>query len=291
MVNGENAGKNSILVQDLCKRFNGFFLDHVSFQVPQGRIVGFIGENGAGKSTTIHLILNELKRDGGRIQIFGMENTAPSVREEIGVVFDECCFHEVFNTSDIEKILSGVYKSWDGELYRQYLKKFRIPEKKSVGSFSKGMKMKLSIICAMAHRPKLLILDEATTGLDPVVRDEILDLFLEFIQDEECSIFFSSHITSDVQKIADYVILIHQGKIIFEESKDDLIYNFGIAKCGRERFASISPDDYLIHRVTNVSVECLIRDKEAVRSKYKDLVVDNATLEDIMLFYIKGGAS
>ena len=291
MLNKEKAGENSILVRDLCKRFDGFFLDHVSFQVPKGRIVGFIGENGAGKSTTIHLILNELKRDGGQIQIFDMENMTPSVREEIGVVFDECCFHDVLNTSDIEKILSGVYKSWDGGLYRQYLKKFRIPEKKPVGSFSKGMKMKLSIICAMAHRPKLLILDEATTGLDPVVRDEILDLFLEFIQDEECSIFFSSHITSDVQKIADYVILIHQGKIIFEESKDDLIYNFGIAKCGQERFASISPDDYLIHRVTNVSVECLVRDKEAVRSKYKDLVVDNATLEDIMLFYIKGGAS
>ena len=160
-----------------------------------------------------------------------------------------------------------------------------------IGSFSKGMKMKLSIICAMAHKPKLLILDEATTGLDPVVRDEMLDLFLEFIQDEECSIFFSSHITSDIQKIADYVILIHQGKIIFEEQKDDLVYHFGIVKCGREKFASISPDDYIIHRVTNVSVECLVRDKEAIRRKYKDIVVDNATLEDIMLFYIKGGAA
>jgi ABC-2 type transport system ATP-binding protein len=134
-----------------------------------------------------------------------------------------------------------------------------------------------------------LILDEATTGLDPVVRDEMLDLFLEFIQDEECSIFFSSHITSDIQKIADYVILIHQGKIIFEEQKDDLVYNFGIVKCGKEKFASISPDDYIIHRVTNVSVECLVRDKEAIKHKYKNVVVDNATLEDIMLFYIKGG--
>lgn len=291
MINGERAGENNILVKDLCKRFDDFFLDHVSFRVPKGRIVGFIGENGAGKSTTINLILNELKRDGGQIQLFGLENTSSSVREEIGVVFDDCCFHDVLNTSDIEKILSGVYKSWDSGLYRQYLKKFKIPEKKPVGSFSRGMKMKLSIICALTHRPKLLILDEATTGLDPVVRDEILDLFLEFIQDEECSIFFSSHITSDIQKIADYVILIHQGKIIFEESKDDLIYNFGIVRCGQEKFASISPEDYIIHRITNVSVECLVRDKEAVRHKYKDLVVDNATLEDIMLFYIKGGAA
>lgn len=282
--------ENNILVRDLCKQFDGFLLDHVSFQVPKGRIVGFIGENGAGKSTTINLILDELKKDNGQIQIFGMENTISSVKENIGVVFDECCFHEVFNTSDIEKILSGVYKSWDSSLYRQYLNKFKIPEKKQIGSFSKGMKMKLSIICAMAHKPKLLILDEATTGLDPVVRDEMLDLFLEFMQDEECSIFFSSHITSDIQKIADYVILIHQGKIIFEEQKDDLVYNFGIMKCGKEKFASISPDDYIIHRNTNMCVECLVRDREAIKRKYKNIVIDNAALEDIMLFYIKGGA-
>lgn len=283
--------ENNIIVQDLCKQFDGFLLDHVSFQVPKGRIVGFIGENGAGKSTTINLILDELERDHGQIQIFGMENTVSSVKEQIGVVFDECNFHDVLNTSDIEKILSGVYQSWDSSLYRQYLQKFKIPEKKQIGSFSKGMKMKLSIICAMAHRPKLLILDEATTGLDPVVRDEMLDMFLEFIQDEECSIFFSSHITSDIQKIADYVIFIHEGKIVFEEQKDDLVYHYGIVKCGKEKFASISPDDYMMHRNTNVSMECLVRDKEAVRRKYKDLVVDNATLEDIMLFYIKGGAA
>lgn len=283
--------KNNILVRDLCKQFDNFLLDHVSFQVPKGRIVGFIGENGAGKSTTMNLILNELKRDSGQIQIFGMENTVCSVRENIGVVFDECNFHDVFNTADIEKILSGVYQSWDSSLYRQYLKKFKIPEKKPIGSFSKGMKMKLSIICAMAHKPKLLLLDEATTGLDPVVRDEILDWFLEFIQDEECSIFFSSHITSDIQKIADYVILIHQGRIVFEELKDNLVYNWGIVKCGKEKFASIAPDDYIVHRTTSMSVECLVRDKEMIRHKYRNVVIDNATLEDIMLFYIRGGAA
>ena len=282
---------NNILVQNLCKQFEDFSLDNVSFKVPKGRIVGFIGENGAGKSTTINLILNELSKDSGQIQVFGIDHTIPTVKENIGVVFDECNFHDVFTAADIEKILKEVYKTWDSNLFSQYLKKFKIPTKKTIGTFSKGMKMKLSIICAIAHRPKLLILDEATTGLDPVVRDEVLDLFLEFIQDEDCSIFFSSHITSDIQKIADYVILIHQGKIIFEEQKDNLVYNYGVEKCGKEKFAQFSSDDYIIHRTTNMSVECLVHDKEAFKQKYKNIIVDNATLEDIMLFYVKGGTS
>lgn len=280
--------ENNIFVKDLIKTFPDFTLGPVSFQVPKGRIVGFIGENGAGKSTTINLILNELKKDGGEITIFGENYTLPSLKEDIGVVFDECSFHDVFTAENIEKILSGVYKSWDTNLYHQYLKRFQLPSAKPIGSFSKGMKMKLSIVCALAHKPKLLILDEATTGLDPVVRDEILDLFLEFIQDEEHSIFFSSHITSDIQKIADYVILIHQGKIIFEEQKDDLVYHYGILRCGKETFASLSPEEYIVHRTTNVSMECLVRDKEATKRRHKEMIVDNATLEDIMLFYIKG---
>lgn len=151
--------------------------------------------------------------------------------------------------------------------------------------------MKLSIICAMAHKPKLLILDEATTGLDPVVRDEVLDLFLDFVQDENHSLLFSSHITSDIEKIADYVILIHQGKIIFEEQKDDLIYNYGAVKCGKKQFTMIAPDDYLISRKENTCMECLVADKAAFQKKYKDIVVDNASVEDIMLFYVKGGPS
>ncbi|HBF0313704.1 TPA: ABC transporter ATP-binding protein [Clostridioides difficile] len=281
--------KNNILVQNLCKSFCNFLLKDVSFQVPKGRIVGFIGENGAGKSTTINLILNELEKDDGKIEIFGVEHTIYSIKNDIGVVFDECNFHDIFTAKHIAKILSGVYTSWDDELYKYYLKKFNLPLEKNIGSFSKGMKIKLSIICAMAHKPKLLILDEATTGLDPVSRDEILDLFLEFIQDEENSILFSSHITSDIQKIADYVILIHKGKIIFEEQKDNLIYNYGIIRCGKEKFKTISKEDYLICRQTNVSIECLVNDKEATRKKYKNIVVDSATLEDIMLFYIKGG--
>ena len=150
------------------------------------------------------------------------------------------------------------------------------------------MKKKLSIICAISHHPDILILDEATTGLDPVVRDEILDLFLDFIQDEKHSVLFSTHITSDIQKIADYVVLIHNGKLIFEEQKDEMIYNYGIIRCKRADFPQIDPDDYLISRETTLSMECLVRDREAVRKKYSNFIVDNASIEDIMLFYIKG---
>ena len=282
---------NNIFVEGLCKKYDGFVLDHVSFRVPKGRIIGFIGENGAGKSTTISLILDELKKDGGKVEIFGMDHQIRAIKEKIGVVFDECNFHDVFTAGDMEKILSGVYKSWDRTLYRNYLERFGLPRNKQIGSFSKGMKMKLSIICALAHKPELLILDEATTGLDPVVRYEILDLFLEFIRDKEHSVFFSSHITSDIQKIADDVVLIHQGRIIFEESKSGLVHRYGIARCRKGDFPAMSPDDYIAHRMTGRDEEFLVSDREAMGRKYKDIRIEDAALEDIMLFYIKGGVS
>jgi len=280
---------DNIVVQGLCKSFDNFKLDQVSFRVPQGRIVGFIGENGAGKSTTIRLILNELKKDTGKVEIFGKDNTEPSTKDKIGVVFDESNFHDVFHVKDIGKILSGVYPTWDNALFYHCLEKFHLPADKAIGGFSRGMKMKLSIICAIAHKPKLLLLDEATSGLDPVVRDEMLDLFLDFIQDEECSILVSSHIISDIEKIADYVVLIHQGKIIFEEQKDKLLYHYGIAKCRKEQFQEIAKEDYLMSRQTRLCTECLVTDREFFRRNHKDIIVDRASLEEIMLFYAKGG--
>ncbi|MCI9122117.1 MAG: ABC transporter ATP-binding protein [Oscillibacter sp.] len=278
--------KNSILVRDLCKQFPDFTLDHVSFQVPQGRIVGFIGENGAGKSTTINLILNELKRDSGAVELLGGDPADPAVRDRVGVVFDSCSFPAVLTPRDVEKILAGVYSTWDSSCFHEYLKRFSLPERRNIKTFSKGMKMKLSIASALAHRPKLLILDEATAGLDPVVRDEILDLLLDFIQDEEHAVFFSSHITSDIQKIADYVVLIHQGNIIFEEEKDALLDNYGILRCGKH--TAVDPGDCIVRRETGVSVEYLVRDRAAAGRKYPQAVADAASLEDIMLFYIKG---
>ncbi|WP_325199253.1 ABC transporter ATP-binding protein [Oscillibacter sp.] len=281
--------ENSILVRDLTKRFPDFTLDRVSFQVPQGRIVGFIGENGAGKSTTIRLILNELKRDGGTVELLGRDPADPAARTGVGVVFDQCNFPEVFTPLDVERVLSGVYPAWDKEAYRGYLRRFALPEKKRVKALSKGMKMKLAISAALAHQPKLLILDEATAGLDPVVRDEILDLLLDFIQDEEHSVFFSSHITSDIQKIADYVVLIHQGQIVFEEERDVLLDRYGILRCPKG--AEVEPEDYIVRRETGVSAEYLVRDRAEAGRKYPKAVADAASLEDIMLFYIKGEAS
>ena len=281
--------ENSILVRDLCKRFPGFTLDHVSFRVPRGRIVGFIGENGAGKSTVINLILNELKKDGGTVEVLARDHTDPAVKSGVGVVFDACNFPEVFTPLDVEKVLSGVYPAWDGEAYRAYLKRFALTERKRVKTFSKGMKMKLAISAALAHKPRLLILDEATAGLDPVVRDEILDILLDFIQDEEHAVFFSSHITSDIQKIADYVVLIHQGKIVFEEEKDVLLDQYGILRCGKG--TEVEAGDCIVRRETGVSTEYLVRDRAIAGRKYPKALADAASLEDIMLFYIKGEAS
>lgn len=163
--------QNSIVVKNVTKKFDDFMLDHISFTVPTGRIVGFIGENGAGKSTTINLILDQLKLDAGEIRILGKQNHSYLHKENIGVVFDECKFHSVLNAKDIAQILSGSYKTWDMNLFEEYMKRLDVPLNKSIGQLSKGMKMKLSIICALSHRPQILILDEATTGLDPVVRD------------------------------------------------------------------------------------------------------------------------
>ena len=279
---------NNILVQNLCKQFEDFSLDNVSFKVPKGRIVGFIGENGAGKSTTINLILNELSKDSGQIQVFGIDHTIPTVKENIGVVFDECNFHDVFTTADIEKILKGVYKTWDSNLFSQYLKKFKIPTKKTIGTFSKGMKMKLCIAVALSHKPKLLILDEATSGLDPVMRDDILDVFLDFVQDENHSILMSSHITTDLEKVADYITFIHQGKVLFCKTKDELRYKYGIIRCGAAVFDQIDKAEILAYRKDDYQWNVLVADKEKARKKYKAAVVDDATIDDILLLYVKG---
>lgn len=277
-------------IKNLSKHYPSFALQDISFSVPSGSIVGFIGENGAGKTTTIKLILNEICRDSGSIRIFGMDNIRDErkIKEQVGVVFDESYFHSAFKAGDIGSILKKVFHSWDDNLFRQYLLQFGLPQDKMIKEYSKGMKMKLSIASALAHKPRFLILDEATSGLDPIVRSDILDILLDFIQDEAHGVLLSSHITSDLEKIADYITFIHEGKIVFDRSKDDLIYHCGILKCGASDFNRIDKKSLVRWRKIEMGYEALVMDKDAAKRSYPNLVIDNATIDEIMLLYVKG---
>lgn len=281
---------NAIEIKNLNKNYQDFQLKDVSFKVPKGSIVGFIGENGAGKTTTIKAILNLVKRDGGTIEMLGMDNLKDEkkIKASVGVVMDGCNFHDNLKTDDISKMLASIYKNWNQKLYQQYLKKFKLPEDKIIKEFSRGMKMKLQIAVALSHEPELLILDEATSGLDPIVREEILDVFMEFIQDEEHSILISSHITSDLDKIADYIVFIHQGEILLDQEKESLLSKIGVLKCGEEDFRKLEDGEYIRYRKNQFSFEVLVNDKAVIRKKYPEAVVDGVTIEEMMLFYIRG---
>lgn len=280
----------AINVTGLCKSYQDFALDNVSFAVPKGSIMGFIGENGAGKSTTIKAMLNLIHRDAGTVEILGMDldGHEKEIKERIGVVFDECCFHDNLTPADISKILGNIYQNWDGKLYQKYLVQFGLDEKKKIKEFSRGMKMKLGIAAALAHRPDVLILDEATSGLDPIVREEILDIFLDFIQDENHAILISSHITSDLDKIADYLTFIHHGRIILSLGRDDLMDSMGIVKCGAEDLEKIEQDQIIRYRKNQFGCEVLIRNKRSFAVGHPEMVIDPVTTEAIMLFYSRG---
>lgn len=281
---------DAITIKNLNKTYKDFSLQNVSFSVPKGSIMGFVGENGAGKTTTLKAILNLISYDSGNIEIFGLDNkkNEKEIKEQIGVVFEGSNFHENLNLDNVSKIMSKIYKNWNHALFKDYLKKLRVPENKLIKEFSKGNKMKLSIAVALSHNPKLLILDEATSSLDPIVREEILDIFLDFIQDEEHSIILSSHITSDLDKIADYITFIHKGKIVFSENKDELINNMGILKCKPTDFDDISKEDYSYYRKSQFGYEVLLNDKYRFIAKHPNFVVDNTSIEEIMLFYVRG---
>ena len=282
------AYENAIEIKDLTKHFDGFTLDNVSFSVPKGSIMGFIGQNGAGKSTTINSLLGIIKPDSGEMKMLGMDAVKDelAIKRDISAVFDELPFHEQLNAKMLDKILSHIYTTWDSSTFFGYLKRFSLPEKKKFGKFSKGMKMKLQIAAALSHKAKLLIMDEATTGLDPVVRSEILDIFMEYLQDENNSILMSSHITSDLEKIADSVTFIDRGKILISGYKDDILDSHGIMKCTKEDYAAVSRDDFISARVTDFGAELLISDKAACAKKYSGAVIDSATLDDIMVYYV-----
>ncbi|MDL2293048.1 ABC transporter ATP-binding protein [Ruminococcaceae bacterium OttesenSCG-928-D13] len=283
---------NNIEIKGLCKQYPNFKLDNVSFNVPAGSIVGFVGENGAGKTTTIKAILDVARRDAGTITLMGRDNITdgPAARQDVGVVFDEISFHDWLRAPQIDKILGNIYKNWDSAYFFQMLGRFGLSEKVRKGTlktFSRGMKMKLSLAAALAHHPKLLVLDEATSGLDPVVRDEILDIFLEFIGDEGNSILFSSHITSDIEKAADYLVFIHQGRIVLNAEKDLLLANYGMLRCDRATWETVDKAHVKGMRDTGYGIEALIDNRQDFRPA-ENMVVDKATVDDIMLLTIKG---
>ncbi len=284
--------KYALEIERLCKDYGSFRLEDVSFAVPGGTIMGLIGENGAGKSTTIKCILNLIRRDGGSIRVLGMDNREDerAVKEQVGVVLDESTFHDTLKAPEVGKILRRLYRSWDGVVFERYLDKFELPRKKTVKEFSKGMKTKLSIAAALSARPRLLILDEATSGLDPVVRDEILDEFLAFIQDEDHAILISSHITSDLEKAADYVTYLHKGRVAVQGAKDELLETHGRLVCGRADLERVDPALLVGRRVGQFGCEALVKDRRAFARLYPELTVDPASLEDIMVFTVKGDA-
>lgn len=283
-----NDYENAIEISGLTKRYDGFTLDNLSFSVPKGSIMGFIGQNGAGKTTTIKAILNIIKADEGSVKLLGMDNLTDEIpiKERIAAVFDEIPFHDEFTAKNLNVIFGDIYKNWNTQTFEQYLDRFALPRKKKIGKLSKGMKMKLQIACALSHGAELLIMDEATTGLDPVVRNEILDIFLEYIQDENHSIFMSSHITSDLEKVADSVTFIDKGKLLLTGYKDDILENHGVIKCGKEDYREIAAEDIISARLTDFGAEVMVSDKAACKRKYSGLVMDNTTLEEIMVFYV-----
>lgn len=278
--------KNILEINHLSKKFSGFQLTDVNIALPQGSIMGFVGENGAGKSTTIKLILNLLHRDQGEIKIFGQDNIRceQQIKEKLGVVFEETSYPENLKATDIARVMKKIYLNWDNELFQTYLTKFSLPHGKTVKDYSRGMKMKLSLAVALSHQAKLLILDEATSGLDPIVRDEILDIFLDFIQEEDHGIFISSHIVSDLEKVADYITFIHQGRIVLSEEKDSLLEEYGILKCTGAEFERIPRDKIIGYRKNNFGVEALIKKRDLKSS----LTVDPVGIEEIMLYTNRG---
>ena len=280
--------ENAIEIKNLTKKFDGFTLDNISFNVPKGSIMGFIGQNGAGKTTTINSILNILKWDSGEIRILGQEMPAHEyeVKEQISAIFDILPFNDDLSTKQLSKVMRGIWKEWDEECFEKYLERFQLPYKKKFGQFSKGMKMKLQIAAGLSHNAKLLIMDEATTGLDPVVRNEILDIFLEYLQDEENSILMSSHITSDLEKIADMVTFIDKGKILLTGIKDEILDSHGVVKCSKSDFKDFEREDYISARVTDFGAEVMVNDTDKAAKKYSGAVIDKTTLEEIMLFYV-----
>lgn len=282
--------ENNIEVNNLSKKYDTFELKNINFTVPKGSIVGFVGENGAGKTTTIKSILN-ITNSSGNIKILGkdIKQYEKEIKQNIGVVLDDSFLSEYLTAKQINSIMKDIYNEWNENKYINYLKQFNLPINKLLKDYSSGMKMKLKIATAISHNPKLLILDEPTSGLDPVVRNEILDIFRNYIEEDETrSIFISTHITTDLEHISDYIVFIKNGEIIFNLPTIELLENYGIIKCSKEDFSKIDEQDYIRFKQEKYQYEVLTDNKENIIKKYDITTIDKPSIEDIMLLYVKG---
>ena len=278
---------NAIEIRGLTKRYKDFSMDNLNLDLPYGCVLGLVGENGAGKSTTIRLVMDALERDGGTVSVLGVDNKSReflNLKEDIGVVLDETFVPEIINAKQLGKILAGTYKNWDQAAYDGWLRRFELPLDKKFKDYSRGMTMKLGIAAALSHHARLLLLDEATGGLDPMVREELLEVFADFAAEDGHAVLLSSHIVSDLERICDYVAFLHKGKLVLCEEKDVLLDQYGILKCTKEQLANIPQEAVHGKRIGTYGVEALVEREFMPR----DLVIDRANLEDIILFMVKG---
>lgn len=278
---------NAIEIKGLEKRYDGFQLGSFDLTLPSGCIMGLVGENGAGKSTTIKLIMNAIGRDAGEISVLGVDNRSAGfrdVKEDIGVVLDEAYFSEVMSARNVGKVMALTYKNWDAAAFEGYLKKFSLAPDKIFKDYSRGMRMKLAIAAALSHGAKLLILDEATSGLDPMARDELLDIFNDFTRDENCSILLSSHIVSDLEKICDYIAFLHRGRLVLCEEKDRLLEEYALVRLPEERLRELPEESIISRRASGYATEALV-----LRGGIPAAIpTEHTSLEDIILFMAKG---
>ncbi len=277
---------NAIQIANLTKRYKDFALDNLTMTIPSGCIVGLVGQNGAGKSTTIKLIMNALPPDVGSVSVLDTCNQSAeftATKQDIGVVLDDFHFADTLNAINVNAMMKSLYQQWDEAQFLDYLKRFSLPPKKAFKSYSRGMKMKLSLSVALSHHAKLLLLDEATSGLDPVVRDEVLTILRDFVSDEEHSVLLSSHIISDLEKICDYIAFLHQGKLRFYHEKDALLDQYAVLVVSPSQWADVPVDAVLTHHKTNYAVEALVE-----RSKISTaFTLSKPSLEDLILFFAK----
>lgn len=276
----------NIEVKDLNKSFDEFALKDIKIKIPKGKIVGLIGENGAGKTTLIKCILNVMHKDSGTVKLFGSDYK-DSLKEDIGVVFDDSFINETFTIMDINLIMKHIYKKWDSRLFFKYIKNFKLPRNKEIKKFSTGMKKKIEIATCIARHPKVLILDEPTSGLDPVMRSEVLDMFEDFVSNKENSILLSTHITSDLEHIADDVIFISNGSLIFDKPLKEIKDSYIELTLTKEEFKKFNKKEIIRYKENRIDYQVLI-DKKSMKKEYNKYIKNITTLDDIMLLYIRG---